>query len=111
MPVEAVEKDGKIDVRFNEKLTVYETASLAKQLKDLELPGSSVCLDLGGVTECDTAGIQLVCSVIKTVLRGGGDLTFKEVSPSVEDTARKIGLSPVDVLCMLKAEQAGRDSD
>ncbi len=52
-----------------------------------------VVLDLHGVQACDTAALQLICSLSKTAALGGRPFRIDRPSPAVESAASALGLS------------------
>ena len=54
--------------------------------------GSEVALDLSGIHECDTAGLQLIYSFRRTVLQRGERLRIVAVSLEIQELAAALGL-------------------
>jgi anti-anti-sigma factor len=54
--------------------------------------GPDLALDLSEVHECDTAGLQLIYSLRRTVLRRKERLQIVAVSPEIQELAAALGL-------------------
>lgn len=63
-------------LRLSGELTIYNAAAFKRDLLALLRPGADRELDLGGVEECDTAGIQLLLLAKRVAADQGGGLTF-----------------------------------
>ncbi len=91
---EAFSPDKPALIRVKGALTIYEVA----ELRDLLLEGldqtQGLRLNLADVTECDTAGIQLLYSARMTAKDRGKRFEFTERSRSVQETAEVIGIDP-----------------
>jgi len=78
------------------KLSGRLQISVANELRGalLEFTGSSPTprVDLSGVTECDTAGLQLLCSAGRTAESGSKPLELVGISPAVCSAAEALGL-------------------
>jgi anti-anti-sigma regulatory factor len=72
---------------------IYRAAELRTQLAGLV---SSGCfdLDLSGVTEFDSSGLQLLAALRASAARAGRPARFLSPSPCVVDTCRTLGLEP-----------------
>ena len=72
-------------------LTIYSVAEFAAACR-AQLARSSVLeIDLGGVTACDTLGVQLLLSARRTALARGKVVRFVAVSPAVAKAAAAVG--------------------
>jgi anti-anti-sigma regulatory factor len=54
--------------------------------------GSEVALDLSGIHECDTAGLQLIYSLQRSILQRKELLQIVAVSPEIQELAAALGL-------------------
>ena len=54
--------------------------------------GPDVTLDLAGVTACDTAALQLLCSLRKTAIERGQRFSIAALSPAIVEIAAALGL-------------------
>ncbi|MEJ7138406.1 STAS domain-containing protein [Amphibiibacter pelophylacis] len=74
-------------------LTIYRAAELRQTLLTaLAQPGDTLALDLSGVTELDSAGLQLLLSARRTAQAGGRTLDFLAPSPPLLQTWQMLGL-------------------
>jgi len=67
------------------ELTIHTAADRRVVLMALADAGGDLELDLSGVTELDTAGLQLLLLARREAARGGGRLTLSAVSRAVAD--------------------------
>ena len=81
-------------VRVDQDMTIYTAATMKEQLLTSLKNGSGVTLDLSGVPEIDTAGIQLLLLTAREAERTGGRMTIDAMSPAVGDTLRLLNLGP-----------------
>lgn len=66
------------------ELTIYRAAELQQQLQAaLQHGGGSLEVDLSGVTELDTAGLQLLIALKKSAQEAGGQLSLTGHSAAV----------------------------
>lgn len=74
-------------------LVVSQAALLRETIMQALGQGVRV-LDLSAVSECDTAGVQLLVSACKTAeLEGGEPLALRSASPAVKDIMGRYGLA------------------
>lgn len=60
-----------LSIKFSGELTIYEVQNALSKLNDIpELYNSNLKLDLSEVTECDTAGVQLLIYLNKKLDHG-----------------------------------------
>jgi len=98
MAVTREDKDGSITLKVKGSLSIYETAALHKEFVIAFDACNGLNLDLNGVDNCDTAGVQLLCSAKKTAARVGKSLGIAGASRSVLDAFNSAGLNPDDIL-------------
>jgi anti-anti-sigma factor len=77
------------------ELTIAVAAEQQGQLRAfLQQGGAAVAIDLSGVTELDTAGLQLLLAARREAAQQGTALTFRDPSQAVRDvftTANLVG--------------------
>ena len=74
-------------------LTIYEAGRLKELLME-SFQGSDVLeIDLSEVKECDTSGLQVLCSAKKTADKEGKKVTLEGISKSVKDTMIITGIT------------------
>ena len=81
-----------MNLTVEKKLTIYEVTEIQKKILALLDSGSHLQMDLSQVTECDTAGIQLLCSILRTARKKGEAITIPAFSSAIQGTARIIGI-------------------
>ncbi len=85
-------------VKVTGPLTIYEVSSLRETLLAAFEAPEGLTLDLGAVTECDTAGAQLICSARKTAREVDQPFHVRAVSDAVTKAMEDVGLDPFDIL-------------
>ncbi|WP_020585537.1 STAS domain-containing protein [Desulfobacter curvatus] len=90
------DKDGNMVITVGKALSAYEV----KELKDRLLAGftnhQGVILDINGVTECDTLGVQLLLSAGKTAEKLNKTFNVTGDSQSVQDAVSDVGFEAKD---------------
>jgi len=92
------EWEDKILLKAEGAISIYETASLREELLSYLEENNELILDLSGVSECDTAGIQLLCSARITAEQEGLVFDVTGASESVIDAMTRAGLNPAEIL-------------
>ena len=85
------EKDQQITLQLNGSLTYNNLDDLKEAFVTSFDVHSEIILDLNNITECDTAGIQLLWSARKTAEDKNKNFSIKNASESVKDAALRIG--------------------
>lgn len=80
-------------LRLDGELTIYRAAELKPALLAPLDPGRTLEVDLAGVTELDTAGLQLLMLAKKTAQAQGGALKLTGHSAAVVDVFELLGLA------------------
>ncbi|KAF1045669.1 MAG: hypothetical protein GAK35_01278 [Herbaspirillum frisingense] len=84
MPLKHTAHDGNLLLIFDGGLTIFQAAERKPELLHaLSLVERSVSLDLSGVDEIDTAGIQLLLLLKRETARRGQSLEVTGYSPAV----------------------------
>lgn len=79
--------------RLEGSLDLYAAERLLAALREcLTSPGATIVLDLGGVSACDTAGVQLLLSARVTAEAGGRTVRFAAVPEPVQSCCAQLGL-------------------
>lgn len=91
------DREGKTRLTIQEALSIYDVVGLRHELLKFMETEKPVELDLSGVTDCDTAGLQLLFAAWKSA--GGRQKTFRivEASQAVLDTLKAAGLDKNDM--------------
>lgn len=80
-------------------LSIYEAAALHQRLLEgFRNDAAEVVLDLSRVDECDTAGVQLLCSARRTATRSGKPLRIHGSSEAVTEAILALGLAVEEIL-------------
>ncbi len=93
--MEITRKDSKTGARIScsGELTIYHAATAKPLLLDDARPWPArVQLDLSGVSELDTAGVQLLLMLQRSVSAAGSQLTLQKVSTPVSDVLAALQL-------------------
>lgn len=80
-------------LRIDGELTIYRAAELKDALIAPLAAGGTLDVDLAGVTELDTAGLQLLMLAKKTAQASGGALRLSGHSAAVVDVFELLGLA------------------
>jgi phospholipid transport system transporter-binding protein len=72
-------------------LTIYRAAEVRDELLG-HLAGAVRRFDLAGITECDSAGLQLLVAAAASVAQAGGRAQFLAPAPCVRETFALCGL-------------------
>ncbi len=98
MAYEMETKDGHAILKVNGRMTVSEAGSLRDKLVECFDNYNGLILDLQGVEECDAAGIQLICSVLKTANAIEKPFSVTNASRAVTESVVRAGLNPEKLL-------------
>ncbi len=76
-------KQGYALLTFQGPITIYQVKDLREEILPCTDKYDRLALDLSGVDDCDSAGVQLLYSVLKTVEEKGGKISVKGASTEV----------------------------
>ena len=96
------DKDGNLVMKIEGSLSAYEVGDLKNRLLTGFTNYQGIILDVNGVIECDTLGIQLLLSARKTAEKLNKTFNVTGDSQSVQDAVTGVGLYAEDVPCFLK---------
>ncbi len=74
------------------RLTIAEVEAYQRELETVLAGNKNLCINASALQKIDCAGVQLLCSLKKTLLIGEGDLYWKEVSPVLASAAGMLGV-------------------
>jgi len=94
--------DGNLVMKIEGALSAYEVVDLKDRLLTGFTNHQGIILDVNGVTECDTLGIQLLLSARKTAEKLKKTFKVTGDSQSVQDAATGVGLDAEDFTCFSK---------
>ena len=85
---------GRTDLALDGEMNIYRAAELGQVLR-AALAGNTggLALDLSGVTEIDSAGVQLLMAAKRTAQAAGIPLTLNAHSPAVLDVFERLDLA------------------
>jgi anti-anti-sigma regulatory factor len=86
------------DVDAGASLSVFKAAYLYEKIFEAYREADTIEIDLGKVTDCDTAGIQLIYSLKKSGLKDGKNIIIKNISGAVEDTLNRMCISSDSII-------------
>lgn len=93
-PVSPADRDaGQSQVQNTGELSIRNAAEWHQFLGESLGRGPELVLDLTQVETCDTAGLQLICSLRKTAALRGVRIRIAAMSPAIEATATAVGLA------------------
>ena len=93
-------------VKITGELSIRNVAELHQRLGESLGRGPDLVLDFTQVESCDTAGLQLICSLRKTAVQRGLRFRVATMSPAIEATAAALGFA---LQKSTVAERAGGD--
>ena len=92
------EKDGCALLSIEGPMTISDAAGLREEMLACFNDYEGLILDLHDVSDCDTAGIQLLCSARLTAERTGKDFKVSRASMSSMSTLERAGFDTDAVL-------------
>ncbi len=78
--------------KLPEQIIINHVEDLYHQLKVVLDSGEDVVLDISQVGKADTAGLQLLCVIQKSLTDTGQKISWQGQSKSLTDTAKMIGV-------------------
>lgn len=96
------DKDGNLVLKIEGALSVYQVAALKDQMLIGLQNENGLTLDIDGITDCDTLGIQLLYSAGKTARILNKNFSISGRSEACWEAALSIGLDPEDYLNSLE---------
>ena len=80
-------------VDLGSHLTIADVERVQQQLEGLLAGGHNFALDAAQLEKIDTAGLQLLCSLKKTLQNAESELNWKEASPTFIKSAYLMGVN------------------
>ena len=90
--VKITKKKDRTLVAVHGAMTAVNATELKDRLLEAFAPGREVELSLGGVTEIDVTGLQLLCSCHRTSVERGIGFRMKQESAPLVEVARTAGM-------------------
>lgn len=94
MTTNVIQHDGHTCLHITKELTIYTAAAIKAVMQAAMTSSDPVKFDLGGVTEIDTAGLQLLLAANRTATGLGRPLSFTACSEAVSECLALSGLAP-----------------
>ncbi|MFP4033156.1 MAG: STAS domain-containing protein [Desulfococcaceae bacterium] len=91
-------RDGAAVLKVAGSMTIYEAGDLRAAFLEEFAANGGLVLDLEAVSECDTAGVQLLCSARVTAETETRTFRIEAVSSAVQDALAAAGLTLKAVL-------------
>lgn len=88
-------ENGAAVFRFDGDLTIFQMAGYGPRLTDACEGLSHAEIDLSAVDELDTAGIQLLAAIQRTLAATGGTAVVVDASPFVDRTLQLFGMNDI----------------
>jgi anti-anti-sigma regulatory factor len=85
-PFEIVASPDQTRLRVNGDISIQNTQECLEVLRDFQQGGNRLLLDLDGVTGADVSFLQLICSLHRTCLTAGQNLTLAGNMPEAFKT-------------------------
>ena len=82
----------KNEIEIKDSLTKFDVVEYREQLTKWLNDDEAIVLKLEFVKECDTAGLQMLFSLKKSVENTNNAFSIKSASEAVKDTAQKLGM-------------------
>jgi anti-anti-sigma regulatory factor len=98
MPYTIETVDGKTMMKIDESLTIYDVPALHEAFVNCFESGGEITVDVGSVTECDPAGLQLLCAVRKHTRENRELFQFLGESKAIMDALNCLGLKSDDII-------------
>ena len=93
MPVRIESDKDRVIIKIDGAFSINEVAEVKTRFGEVFEKKQDVVLDLSGVSDCDTAGIQLIVSAKKKAVEIKTRFFIQSVSESVQDAFRRIGMA------------------
>ena len=107
---EKEETNGPLVLRIKGSMSVFNIASIHKELLSCFDEDNNLTLNLEAVEVCDISGLQLLYSARKTAESEGKKFMVDGTSISIIDTINSAGLSPETVLTLKSKIQNQKNS-
>lgn len=92
------EENGNIRVKIEGSISIYMVSAFREKLLAVLENDPGLELHLGGVTDCDTAGLQLLCSARKLAKQLKKRFSISSVPQTILEVLERAGLDPDEIL-------------
>ena len=86
------DKSGNVRIKLEGGLTAYEVSEVKELLQRKLAENRGIILDISDLNNCDTLGIQLICSTGKTAAGTNKHFSLEGESQACREVAQNIGL-------------------
>jgi anti-sigma B factor antagonist len=93
MSNEIIETKRKKSIKLEGKLSIYDVGATRERLIAALKDADFLEIDMTEIQECDTSGLQIICSARKTAEHRGGHMIITGMSKVVEDIILKTGIT------------------
>ena len=104
------DKKGKNPIKIEGPLSIYEVTTLKDELISCLETFDEIVIDLSGVTDCDIAGVQLLCAVRKTVDKRNQNIRIEKASAPIVNAFNNAGVNPGDILNLKESKYSNPTS-
>lgn len=82
-----------VNIETDTSLSIFNALKLHKKIVEAYKKYESIEIDLKDISECDTAGIQLLYSLKKSCLDAGKEISLTNPSDAVTDALERMSMS------------------
>ena len=83
----------KYNIEIDTSLSIFNAASIHEKITEAYTKYESIEIDLKDITDCDTAGIQLLYSLQKSCLNNGKKISLINPSDAVTSALERMSMS------------------
>ena len=95
MTVEKETIDGRMVCRLNGGLNIYEAGAIWKDLLPLLNSTDPLTLDFSEISECDSAGVQILCQIRQFIQKETKPIDIAPLSQPVKTAMQQAGLASI----------------
>lgn len=81
------------NIEIDTSLSIFNAATLHEKIADTYKRFDRINIDLKDITDCDTAGIQLLYALKKSCLDAGKEISLTNPSDAVTDALKRMSMS------------------
>ncbi len=96
MVSENQDKDGNLVIKIEGALSAYEVGDIKDRLLAGLISHPAVVVDVSSLSECDTLGVQLLCSAVKTAEKLKKIFKISGSSHALSESVAGVGLDAED---------------
>jgi len=79
-------------LKLEGNLSIYDAVGLREKLASLLKEADILKIDMAEISDCDTSGLQILCSTKKTADKEGKRILLEGISKVIEDAMIKTGI-------------------